>query len=287
MAVLVPRSALGAEDSSKLYVVQQFETNLQCLFNNPNEYCQLCQNRGVECGEKTFASESQGNNRKRRCMPGESIIHWDENSRVDSCPMTPNAENQASTRVDLNFLTKQFTAKLENYEQLGKELRHKLHQILEIVSQSGREPIGCDRVPCSSHISPRGVRNPGGRPRGYSTFGNRGTHRSVRGRRQNKASAMDYTGGSHVGPTQPLDPIQESLIQTSVSVAPGIYLHFVFNLFSSVWDWACSSDNFRYYLFAKSYFAGQDCHLRGSWLDIVKNGAGRASQMRLQCNAQV
>lgn len=201
--------------------------------------------------------------------------------------MTPDAENQASTRVDLNFLIKQFTAKLENYEQLGKELRRQLHQILEIVSPSGREPIGCDRVPCSAYISPRGVRNPGGRPRGYSTFGNRGTHRSVRGRRQNQASAVDYTGGSHVGPTQPLDPIQESLIQTSVSFAPGIYLHFVFNLFRSVYvgDWACSSKNRRYYLFATSYFTGQDSHHQGSWLGIVKNGAGRTSRMRSQCNA--
>ena len=48
--------------------------------------------------------------------------------------------------------------------------------------------------------------------------------RSSPGRRQAQASEMDYIGDSQVRPTQPLHPVQESLVQTSVLVPPGTLL---------------------------------------------------------------
>src|SRR5208282_1334524 len=116
---------------------------------------------------------------------------------------------------------------------------------------SDREPIDCDGVPYSPHVSPRSVRNRGRRPRGYSTFGNRGAHKSICGRQQNQAPGMDYTGDSQAGPAQPLYPVQDSLVQTSVPVTPGTHLlRFLFNLYSSLYvrDWALSGNNICYHL---------------------------------------
>ena len=180
---------------------------------------------------------------------------------VVSSPMTSNAlqeEKEVPNREELNFLIKQLTARLEKHEQVVKELRNELCRIEGFLQPNDRELISGERVSYSPHIGPRGIGNRGGRPHGYSTFRSRGAHKSVRGRGQKRVLGLDYTEGSQAGPTQPLDPMQESMTQTSVPVTPGTHLRFLFNLSSSVYvrDWARSGQNIRPHLFTKSYFTG-------------------------------
>src|SRR5437016_137436 len=130
--------------------------------------------RGALCSPKMFASESHGNSRKRQRIPGEGMIDLEDWS-VDNSPINHTVKSEEKKGPASADLVKEFSSNLETCGQLLNKLSNDFRSIQAMVSPDVREVANGDGVPYISHLSSRGVRNRGGRPRGHSTLGNRGS----------------------------------------------------------------------------------------------------------------
>ena len=158
------------------------------------------------------------------------MIDLNEYLRVDNSPINYGVKREEKEEPPLADMVKEFSKKLNTCGQLLSELSNEFCSILAIVSPYIREVANSDGVPDISLTSSRGVRNRGGRRRGNSTVGNRGSRKSASSRRTNQGAGMDYAGNVPSRQFLANDLPQGLLVQPSRPARPGTILFYFFPL---------------------------------------------------------